>query len=110
MNDSLAPSPPTTPATGSPREALPVRGDAQSSAGDAPAPPCTLVIFGAGGDLTKRLLMPALYDLAGAGLLDPDLKVIGIDHAENTDEGWRASLSAALEAFAKDASAEFHPD
>ena len=28
------------------------------------APPCTLVIFGAGGDLTKRLLMPAIYNLA----------------------------------------------
>ena len=27
------------------------------------APPCTLVIFGAGGDLTKRLLMPAIYNL-----------------------------------------------
>jgi glucose-6-phosphate 1-dehydrogenase len=28
------------------------------------APPCTMVIFGASGDLTKRLLMPALYNLA----------------------------------------------
>ena len=33
-----------------------------------PAPPCTLVIFGASGDLTHRLLMPALYNLVRAGL------------------------------------------
>ncbi len=33
-------------------------------AGKHPAPPCTLVIFGAGGDLTQRLLMPALYNLS----------------------------------------------
>ena len=90
MPNDKASSPPTTAAKGSPRESLPVRGDAQSSAGDAPAPACTLAIFGAGGDLTKRLLAPALYDLAGAGLLNPDFKIVGIDHAENTDEGWRA--------------------
>ena len=35
-----------------------------------PAPPCTMVIFGANGDLTKRLLMPALYNLSGSKLLD----------------------------------------
>jgi len=35
-------------------------GEPPSPAGKRPAPPCTLVIFGAGGDLTKRLLMPAL--------------------------------------------------
>ncbi len=32
-------------------------------------PPCTMVIFGAGGDLTKRLVVPALYNLARAKLL-----------------------------------------
>ena len=34
-----------------------------------PAPPCIMVIFGATGDLTKRKLFPALYNLARAGLL-----------------------------------------
>ena len=38
-----------------------------------PAPPCVLVIFGAGGDLTKRLLVPALYNLAAARLLRPSV-------------------------------------
>ena len=34
-----------------------------------PAGPCVLVIFGAAGDLTRRLLLPALYNLRRAGLL-----------------------------------------
>ena len=42
----------------------------QSTAQRAPqAPPCTMVIFGAGGDLTKRLLIPAIYNLAKDKLL-----------------------------------------
>ena len=41
-----------------------VAGNARDDRGQAAkAPSCTLVIFGAGGDLTKRLLMPALYNL-----------------------------------------------
>ena len=48
---------------------VPVRLAGRSDCATVPAPPCTLVVFGAGGDLTKRLLMPALYNLAGSGLL-----------------------------------------
>ena len=72
------------------------------------APPCTLVVFGAGGDLTKRLLMPALYNLAGGGLLADGFSVLGIDHNPLTDQGWRDDLSATMESFTKDTSAEFH--
>jgi glucose-6-phosphate 1-dehydrogenase len=43
------------------------------------APPCTLVIFGAGGDLTKRLLMPAIYNLAKAKLLSDKFAIIAVD-------------------------------
>ena len=75
-----------------------------------PAPPCTLVIFGAAGDLTKRLLMPALYNLAGGGLLDEGFSVLGVDHNELTDEGWRQTLSDTMDSFPEDPSAEFHPD
>ena len=42
-----------------------------------PAPGAIMVIFGAGGDLTKRLLFPALYNLARAKLLSPEFKVLG---------------------------------
>jgi glucose-6-phosphate 1-dehydrogenase len=67
-----------------------------------------LVIFGAGGDLTKRLLMPALYNLAGSHLLSENLRVLGIDHSDNTDEGWRSALSETMQSFTRDESAEFH--
>jgi glucose-6-phosphate 1-dehydrogenase len=75
-----------------------------------PAPPCSIVIFGAAGDLTKRLLMPALYNLAGSRLLDDRLEIVGADHNERTAETWRAELEAELESFTTDAAAEFHPD
>ena len=76
----------------------------------AKAPPCTLVIFGAGGDLTKRLLMPALYNLASGGLLDDAVRIIGVDHNANTDEGWRQALSDTMQSFTTDRTSEFHPD
>lgn len=76
----------------------------------AKAPPCTLVIFGAAGDLTKRLLMPALYNLAEGGLLDDAIRIIGVDHNPNTDEGWRQSLSDTMQSFTTDRTSEFHPE
>ena len=42
------------------------------------APPCVLVIFGAAGDLTQRLLIPALYNLRRAKLLPETFAVIGV--------------------------------
>ena len=78
--------------------------------GIAPAPPCTLVIFGAAGDLTKRLLMPALYNLAAAGLLSDGLTILGIDHNDRTDESWREDLSDTMQSFTRDRTSEFHPE
>jgi len=72
------------------------------------APPCTLVIFGAHGDLTKRLLTPALYNLIGAGLLDDGFQVIGVDRVEGSDESWRAELGQTMQEFTKDPNAEFY--
>lgn len=76
----------------------------------APAPPCTLVIFGASGDLTRRLLMPALYNLARAGLLDPDFRVIGVGRSAMTDTAWRDGLSRDIQSLAADPTAEFHAE
>ena len=42
------------------------------------APPCALVIFGAAGDMTKRLLLPALYNLRRSKLLPEDFAIIGV--------------------------------
>ncbi|WP_342627485.1 glucose-6-phosphate dehydrogenase [Nguyenibacter vanlangensis] len=76
--------------------------------GSRPAPACTLVIFGAHGDLTKRLLIPALYNLAGNGLLDPDFRILGIDRAAGGAAAWRDGLSATMQDFTRDRNAEFH--
>ncbi len=67
-----------------------------------PAPPCTLVIFGASGDLAHRLLMPALYNLARAGSLDAGFRVIGVSRSPMTDEQYRENLTTSIrERFAE---------
>jgi glucose-6-phosphate 1-dehydrogenase len=71
------------------------------------APACTLVIFGAGGDLAKRLLVPALYNLAVAKLLPADFKIIGVDHGAGDDASLRRGLGDFLHALAKDKTSEF---
>ena len=71
-----------------------------------PAPPCTVVIFGAGGDLTKRLLVPALYNLRRMGLLPDRFRLIGVDHGERTVEDFRQGLRESVEHFAKTRGAE----
>ena len=52
---------------------------AAASAGESAqqAPPAVMVIFGAGGDLTKRKLFPALYNLAKEGLLPDNFALVG---------------------------------
>ncbi|AZD79499.1 glucose-6-phosphate dehydrogenase [Pseudomonas chlororaphis] len=57
-----------------------------------PAPPTTLFLFGAHGDLVKRLLMPALYNLNRDGLLDEGLKIVGVDHNAISDVDFAKKL------------------
>jgi len=64
-----------------------------------PPPPFTLVIFGATGDLTKRLLLPALRNLRRDGLLPDDFKLVGIASRDIGDEGFRAHLKKAMADF-----------
>ncbi|MGE0665761.1 MAG: glucose-6-phosphate dehydrogenase [Sphingomonadales bacterium] len=73
----------------------------------APAPASTLVIFGAGGDLTKRLLMPSLYNLTLAGLLVDGFSVIGIDHNEKNGYLYRDQQIATVRSFLAGRSGEF---
>jgi glucose-6-phosphate 1-dehydrogenase len=67
-----------------------------------PAPPSLLVIFGAGGDLCKRLLMPAIYNLAAAELLDKDFSIVGVDRVEGDDAGFRHDMNDAITTFVGD--------
>ena len=73
--------------------------DPASLSGAARAPATTLVIFGAGGDLTKRLLMPALYNLAAAKLLDDGFAIIGVDRLDGTDEVFRQHQNETISGF-----------
>jgi glucose-6-phosphate 1-dehydrogenase len=73
----------------------------------AGASACTLVIFGAGGDLAKRLLIPALYNLAVARQLPADFKILGVDHGQGDDAGFRRSVSEFLRSLAADKNSEF---
>lgn len=73
----------------------------------ASAPACTLVIFGARGDLAKRLLVPALYNLDVAGQLAKDFRILGVDHGQCDDAGLRDSLGGFLRALAADKDSEF---
>ncbi len=58
--------------------------------------PCVLVIFGATGDLTRRKLVPALYNLAADGNLPSALQVIGFARRDKTSESFRAELGEAV--------------
>src|SRR5438034_4116816 len=63
--------------------------------------PCTIVIFGATGDLTHRKLIPALYNLAADGELPPATTVVGFARREKTDEQFRNELAATTREFSR---------
>src|SRR6185312_8709202 len=66
------------------------------------APPCAMVIFGSSGDLTKRLLIPALYNLAKAGRLSDKFALIGVDRTDRSHEEFRAYLAEGVRSFVSD--------
>src|SRR5687767_11357097 len=57
--------------------------------------PCVLVIFGASGDLTRRLLVPALYNLQCDGLLSENFAVLGVGRGEMSDDEFRERIGSA---------------
>ena len=60
------------------------------------ADPCVLVIFGASGDLTQRKLVPALYDLACVGCMNPRFEVIGVGRTAMSSEQFRDRMRQAV--------------
>src|ERR1700733_4878712 len=73
----------------------------ERSAGD-PADPCTMVIFGASGDLTKRKLIPALYNLAKDNLLSREFALVGFARPEMSSEQFRDKCGEEIAQFATD--------
>ena len=70
-----------------------------ASAGRA-ADPCVMVIFGASGDLTKRKLIPALYNLAKDNLLSKEFALVGVARNEMSSEQFRDMISKEIGDFA----------
>ncbi len=57
-----------------------------------PVDPCILVIFGASGDLTARKLVPSMYEMAKAGLLPAETRILGVARRPKTADQWRKEL------------------
>ena len=65
------------------------------------AGPCGLVIFGVTGDLSRKKLMPAIYDLANRGLLPPGFALTGFARRDWTNEDFGAVVYEAVKAHAR---------
>jgi glucose-6-phosphate 1-dehydrogenase len=66
-----------------------------------PVPGTTLVIFGATGDLSRRKLLPALYNLAHEGALPDRFNLIGVSRREQSDDDFREWARAAISEFSR---------
>lgn len=64
------------------------------------ADPCTMMIFGAAGDLTKRKLIPALYNLAKAELLAEEFAIIGVAHNPMSNEEFAKKIVQDIKDYA----------
>ncbi|PPU75473.1 glucose-6-phosphate dehydrogenase [Xanthomonas cucurbitae] len=73
-------------------------------------PPCIIVVFGARGDLTRRLVMPALYNLRRAGALGDDFAIVGMDHGDISERAWRTNMGKAMTQLLSSRDAEFQTD
>ncbi|HEV2688110.1 MAG TPA: glucose-6-phosphate dehydrogenase, partial [Bryobacteraceae bacterium] len=71
-----------------------------SSTAGHPADPCVMVIFGASGDLTKRKLIPALYNLAKDNLLSKEFALVGVARNEMNTEQFRDMINKEIGDFA----------
>ena len=75
--------------------AVAVEGERIGRCGD----PCVMVIFGASGDLTRRKLIPSLYNLAKYNLLSREFAVIGVARNPMSTDEFRAKLVQDLKEF-----------
>ena len=66
-----------------------------------PVAPTTLVIFGATGDLARRKLLPALYNLAHDGALPVRFRLVGVSRREKAHEDYRAECEEAIRSFSR---------
>ncbi|MDQ2866058.1 MAG: glucose-6-phosphate dehydrogenase [Candidatus Eremiobacteraeota bacterium] len=91
MADAVA----TVPVDG--KQVNPLRVGLQS---DRITDPCSIVFFGASGDLFKRMLLPAMYALRLQGILPSDFAIVGFSRTQYTDDEFRDYCKSQLELFA----------
>src|SRR5258708_8191805 len=65
------------------------------------AEPCTVVLFGASGDLAKRKVIPAMYDLAIHNGLGPRYAIVGFARTPMSDEAFRTTLGEAAKSISE---------
>jgi glucose-6-phosphate 1-dehydrogenase len=69
--------------------------DANRSGGGNGCDACTVVLFGASGDLAKRKVIPAMFDLARHNSLGPQYAIVGYARTPMNDESFRGSIGDA---------------
>jgi glucose-6-phosphate 1-dehydrogenase len=65
------------------------------------AGPCSLVIFGVTGDLSRKKLMPAIYDLANRGLLPPGFSLVGFARRDWADQDFEKEVHDSVRQYAR---------
>src|SRR5713226_9667767 len=63
------------------------------------AEPCAVILFGASGDLAKRKVIPAMYDLASHNSLGPRYAIVGFARTPMSDESFRGALGEAAKSI-----------
>jgi glucose-6-phosphate 1-dehydrogenase len=63
--------------------------------------PCTIVFFGASGDLTKRMLMPAMYNLRLGDVLPTNFGIVGFSRSEKSHYDFREEMKEAIDEFSR---------
>src|SRR5919106_1219775 len=79
-----------------PTQLQPLASAPATAANGRVAPPCLMVIFGASGDLTRRKLLPALYNLRRSGQLGDHFAVLGTARSPMPDEEFRELAGQGL--------------
>jgi glucose-6-phosphate 1-dehydrogenase len=65
------------------------------------ADPCNVVFFGASGDLMKRMLMPAMWNLRLEDILPPNFAIVGFSRSQFSDDEFREQMRKAVEEFSR---------
>lgn len=78
------------------------RNDEVIESADTMAGPCIIIIMGASGDLAKRKLLPAIYNLVKIGLVNESFVIVGFDHNDMAEQKFKDNIRQAIEDMMKE--------